>query len=97
VELDGCGTWIYVENASAALLPDATAPKGNGFYTVGVEIAPGQWESTGTNDNCYWARLTATQDIIDNHFGMAGGVITVAASDYEVMFEDCGTWEYRGP
>lgn len=71
-------------------------PKGDGFYTVGFEIAPGRWESTGTGDGCYWARLTVNQDIIDNHFGIAGGTVTIRPSDYEIRFDGCGTWEFVG-
>ena len=97
VEFDDCGTWVYVENETLVLAADATLPKGNGFYTVGVEIAPGSWRSTGSNDGCYWARLDGGQDIIDNHFGSAGGTVTIAASDYEVQFSGCGQWEYAGP
>lgn len=97
VEFSDCGTWIYVENEAPVLLPDAQSPKGDGFYTVGVEIAPGRWQSTGTADDCYWARLTSTNDILDNHFGTAGGTVNIGTNDYEVVFEDCGTWEYLGP
>jgi hypothetical protein len=97
VELNDCGRWEYVENVEPVLQADATEPKGNGFYTVGIEIAPGRWRSTGSQEDCYWARLTGNQDIIDNHFGMAGGSVTILASDYEVEFNDCGTWEYLGP
>lgn len=74
-----------------------TAPRGDGFYTVGDEIAAGKWRSTGTGDDCYWERLDANQEILDNHFGSAGGTVTIRPSDYEVRFEDCGQWEYLGP
>lgn len=37
------------------------------------------------------------QNILDNHYGMAGGTVTIWASDYEVEFNDCGMWEYLGP
>jgi hypothetical protein len=94
VEFTGCGTWEYVENAEPILQPDATKPKKDGFYTVGVEIAPGKWRSDGAGDDCYWARLDDHQEILDNHFGRAGGTVTVQETDYEVGFEDCGTWEY---
>ena len=97
VQFEDCGTWIYVENEQKVLSADAQEPKGNGFYTVGVEIAPGRWSSTGSNDDCYWARLTGSQDLIDNHYGLAGGTVTIGANDYEVAFEDCGIWEYLGP
>ena len=96
VEFDDCGQWEYVENEPVVLRPDAASPKDSGFYTVGIEIVPGQWRSTGTGDGCYWARLNGEQDIIDNHFGNAGGTVTVSASDYEVQFDDCGIWEFFG-
>ena len=97
VELNGCGTWEYVEHAEQVLRPDATDPKGDGFYTVGVEIAAGRWNSTGTGDGCYWARLDSKQDLLDNHFGSAGGTVTIRETDYEVEFNGCGIWEYLGP
>lgn len=97
VEFDGCGTWEYVENEIPVLQVNATSPKGDGFYTVGIEIAPGRWDSTGTGDGCYWARLDANQNTIDNHFGSAGGSLNIRATDYEVEFSGCGTWEYMGP
>jgi len=96
VQMDDCGRWIYVENAETTLAEDAAEPKKSGFYTVGVEIVPGRWRSTGSDDGCYWARLDAYQNTIDNHFGLAGGTLTIRASDYEVAFNDCGTWEYLG-
>ena len=97
VEFNGCGTWIYVEDEVATLLENAAAPKGDGFYTVGVEIVPGRWESTGSGDGCYWARLDGNQNLLDNHFGNAGGSVTIRATDYEVEFNDCGIWEFSGP
>jgi hypothetical protein len=97
IEFNDCGTWEYVENEEKVLKDNATDPKGSGFYTVGVEIASGRWQSTGTNSGCYWARLDGSQNIIDNHFGNAGGTVTIGPNDYEVEFNDCGTWEYLGP
>lgn len=72
-------------------------PHGDGFHTVGEEIGAGLWRSNGSGDSCYWARLNSNQDILDNHFGSAGGSVRIRPSDYEVRFEDCGTWEYVGP
>ena len=97
VEFDGCGTWIYVESETPVLRPAAPAPKSDGFYTVGIEVAPGQWRSTGSGSGCYWARIDAYQNIIDNHFGNAGGTVTISAGDYEVDFSGCGLWEFVGP
>ncbi|MBN1639923.1 MAG: SH3 domain-containing protein [Anaerolineae bacterium] len=97
VLFEGCGTWEWVEESARALLPNAASSKESGFYTVGEEIVPGRWKSMGTGDSCYWARLDGNQEILDNHFGLAGGTVTILATDYEVQFEDCGTWEYLGP
>jgi hypothetical protein len=96
VEFKGCGSWEYVEGADKILQDDAEEPKGDGFYTVGVEIAVGRWKSNGAGDSCYWARLDGNQNTIDNHFGNAGGTVTIRATDYEIEFEDCGQWEYLG-
>lgn len=82
--------------AEEARLAELREPKGDGFWTVGEEIAPGTWESQGNGDGCYWARLDENQEILDNHFGSAGGRITIRSSDTEVEFTDCGTWEYQG-
>ncbi|MCP4536739.1 MAG: hypothetical protein GY832_06295 [Chloroflexi bacterium] len=97
VHFKECGAWEYVENMERVLQSDATDPKGDGFYTVGVEIAPGKWKSTGTDDSCYWERLDDYQDTLDNHYGNAGGTVTVLSSDYEAHFKECGDWEYVGP
>lgn len=72
------------------------APREDGFWLVGVDIAPGTWRSDGTGDNCYWQRSTKTQDIIDNHFGLGGGAVTIAASDFQFESRNCGTWTYLG-
>jgi len=96
VHVKDCGSWQYIEGVERELQSDATEPKGDGFYTVGVEIAPGMWRSTGTSTSCYWARLDDHQNTLDNHFGDAGGTVTILASDYEVSFNDCGAWEYAG-
>lgn len=96
INFEDCGIWEYVENQEKVLKPDANAIKVDGFYTVGVEILAGIWRSTGTGDDCYWARLDGNQNIIDNHFGSAGGSVTIRSTDYEVHFEGCGSWEYQG-
>ena len=96
LEFDGCGTVVYVEDREKILFEDASAPKESGFYTVGIEIASGLWRSTGTGDGCYVARLDENQETIDNHFGSAGITVSVQPTDYEVEFNDCGTWEYLG-
>lgn len=74
------------------------APKNPGFYLVNVDIAPGVWRSQGTGDDCYWSMNTQNGDIIDNHFGMAGGTMYISQSVFEVRMDDgCGQWLYLGP
>ena len=97
VNFNGCGTWVYLEGQSGAPQADPTAPRGDGFYTVGAEIATGQWHSTGAGGSCYWERRDVNQNIIDNYFGAAGVTVVVSGSDYEINFNGCGTWEYLGP
>jgi len=69
-------------------------PKGDGNYLVGVDIAPGVWCSTGTEDDCYWTINTMTGNIIDNYFGMSGGTAYISPTAFSVMFEGCGIWEF---
>jgi hypothetical protein len=71
--------------------------KSDGFYLVGVEIAPGVWRSQGNSDNCYWSINTRTGDIIKNYFGMAGGTMYIPSTAFQVTLQDCGNWVYLGP
>ena len=83
--------------ATATITPTADPLKqsrGDGIYLVGVEIAPGVWDSNGTGDSCYWEVSTATGDIISNHFGAAGGTAYVPPTAFQVWFSDCGIWTW---
>jgi hypothetical protein len=79
-------------------VPDNKEPVGGtGFFRVGSRMAPGVWKSTGSaTDGCYWARLDENQEIIDNHYGAAGGSVNLRSSDFEFETEDCGGWMYEG-
>lgn len=69
--------------------------KGPGFYLVGTDIAPGVWRSMGSSDSCYWEIDTATGDIINNHFGMAGGTMYIPTSAFQVQLDpECGRWTF---
>ncbi len=83
--------------ATLEALGPLIAPKGDGFYLIGVDIAPGLWRSTGSGDQCYWARRNDSQRTLDNHYGLAGGTIRIQPSDFEVEFSGCGMFEYMGP
>jgi hypothetical protein len=74
-----------------------TLSRGDGFYLVGIDIAPGIWRSQGNGDGCYWSITTRTDDIINNHFGMAGGTMYIPATAFQVQLQDCGDWAYLGP
>jgi hypothetical protein len=71
--------------------------RGNGFYLVNVDIAPGIWRSQGTNSDCYWVVTDETGDIIANHFGQAGGTAYIPETAFQVEFSDCGTWIFLNP
>lgn len=70
------------------------APRQEGFWLVGVDIAPGLWRNDGIEDNCYWERSTKTGDIIDNHFGQGGGTSYIRQSDFQFQSRNCGTWTW---
>ena len=92
-ELDRCTSEEVALIEAEQQQADLTADEGDGFYTVGDEIAPGLWRSTGTGDSCYWERYNDSQDILGNHFGNAGGSVRIRSTDAEVEFDDCGIWE----
>lgn len=85
------------QTAEAEAQARLTEDKFDGFYLVGIDMAPGRWRSKGTGDDCYWSRTDELQEIIDNHFGLAGGAVTLRASDYQFESQGCGGWTYLGP
>jgi len=85
------------QTAQAQAAAKLRADKGDGFYLVNVDIAPGIWRSTGTGDMCYWAVTTKTGKILDNHFGMAGGTAYIPPSGFQVEFHGCGKWVFLSP
>ncbi len=65
-----------------------------GTYRVGNEtgyVAPGTYAATDV-DGCYWERLDAAGEIIDNNFVNAAPRVefTVRASDYAINIQGCG-------
>lgn len=90
-------TLTPTETSTPTTTPDPrTKDKGDGFYLVNIDIAPGIWRSEGTQDDCYWEISDKYGNIINNHFGMAGGTMYISATAYQVMMEDCGRWTYLG-
>jgi len=68
-------------------LPDPNV-FGEGTYEVGVDIAPGKYRSPG-GDSCYWARLDANQETIDNDLSSGPTVFTVRDGDGYVELSRC--------
>jgi hypothetical protein len=69
---------------------------GNGTYRVGDDIQPGTYvvEVDEAFDGCYWQRLDASGNTIDNNFISSGfrAQVTIAASDHSFSSERCGEW-----
>ena len=47
---------------------------------MGVTIQPGKYQTTGPVQNCYWERLDAAGQIIDNHFVSTATQVQVAVA-----------------
>jgi hypothetical protein len=81
------------------LFPSDQAPREDGIYKVGDDIASGRWKSMSDaidTQSCYWARIASNGSIIDNFFGYGGTTIYINSSDYAVEFSKCGTMVYLG-
>lgn len=77
---------------------ELVAPKRDGVYLVGVEIAAGEWRSLGIGGEvCWWVRRKYDGIIFDSYYGPPGVSMRVEPFDYEVEMEGCGVWEYVGP
>ena len=94
LEIRGCGALTQIspeylqDKSDAALMQE---PKDDGFYLIGVEIAPGVWETENGRDSCYWALLDDNQETLKNHFGPSGGTINLTENNYELEIKNCGT------
>ncbi|WP_406250335.1 hypothetical protein ACI7YT_09020 [Microbacterium sp. M] len=65
---------------------------GAGVFEVGTQIQPGLYRATGEISDCYWERLDAAGEIIDNNFVSAATQVelTIEPSDFSVHFTSCG-------
>ncbi len=96
IEFWHCGNFRYVDGQPPVLQPDGYSPRGDGFYRVGQEIGSGNWRTTGSGGGCYWARLNAFQEIIDNSYGQNWEKIYIAPTDFELYVSGCGDIVYEG-
>lgn len=68
----------------------------DGTYRVGDDVKAGTYvvESDVPFEGCYWERLDASGEIIENNF-VNGGFrveVTISSSDYSFSAERCGEW-----
>ncbi|WP_151478232.1 hypothetical protein [Streptomyces albicerus] len=70
---------------------------GAGVYRVGTEIKPGTYYVIDV-EGCYWERMDANGETIDNNFITAAkrAQVTISASDYSFNSESCGQWQPVG-
>jgi hypothetical protein len=84
--------------ATETAIARMTAPKGDGLYLAGVEIARGLWYTPRAESGvCFWARRKASGVILQSYFGVPGGTLRVQDVDYEIELNGCGIWQYLGP
>lgn len=83
-----------LDPANLPALPEAKqrAPKKDGVYIVGLNMAPGRWRSNGAGQKCYRAKSTAAQELIDNHYGAASVVVEIEPGVFQFEARGCGVW-----
>ncbi len=88
----GCNGWTLDLTAITA---SPTAPFGSGTYFVHKDIAPGTWQSSGS-DTCYWERLSGfsgeLKDILANDFVRGPTIVAISPGDTGFSSYGCGTW-----
>jgi hypothetical protein len=63
---------------------------GDGIYRVGADIEPGTYRSPGPSGSaCYWARLDAQDEILDNSLTRGPSVVIVQPTDAAVETANC--------
>lgn len=69
----------------------------DGTYKVGEDIQPGTYvaESEEPFEGCYWERVDASGNTIDNNFVSSGFrvQVTIGSADYSFTAERCGEWK----
>ena len=79
--------------------PAPPAPKTtidhDGTFTVGVDIAPGNYKSPGPADGttCYWKRTGSDGSTVDNALTKKPQLITIDATDKSFKTNGCQTWQ----
>jgi len=91
-----CGTWTL---DLSPITTNPTNPFGDGSYFVGKDIAPGTWQSNGS-ESCYWERLSGFSgrlaDIEANAYVIGPTVVGIHPNDTGFRSQRCGTWTRIG-
>lgn len=96
-------TAALLVSCAAATLPHAqparaddpkTIIEADGSYAVGVDIAPGSYQSAGPIDGgaCYWKR-TAGDELLDNALTKKPAFVQIQPTDTTFTTSDCQTWQ----
>jgi hypothetical protein len=78
--------------------PPPPAPKttidADGTYTVGTDIAPGNYQSAGPIEGgaCYWKRVNA-DGLVDNALTKKAQIVQIAPTDTAFTTNDCQQWQ----
>lgn len=83
------------ESAPPATSGELTSTFGEGKQLVNVDVAPGRYQAPGS-DFCYWERLSAANNDLDNLISNAiihgPAVADIVATDVAFSSQGCGTW-----
>ena len=87
----GCGTWSSLPSSGS----QATSVAGDGYYAVGITIAPGTYSTTG-GSNCYWETDSdytgSSNSTIANDNPTGPTTVTIASPAVLFKTSGCATW-----
>jgi hypothetical protein len=88
---NSCGTWT----SSLKRITKSKTTFGEGTYIVGVDIAPGTYQSRG-GSGCYWEREASftgsLTSILANDNASGQAIVTIKASDRGFTSHACAAW-----
>lgn len=66
----------------------------DGSYAVGIDIAPGSYQSAGPVDDgaCYWKR-TAGDELVDNALTKKPAFVQILPTDTTFSTSECQVWQ----
>lgn len=84
----------------AAVTGAEAAKKANefsdGVWEVGSDIQPGKYKAPDATADCYWAKLRANDDIIDNDLSKGPTTVTIEPTVSKFKTSRCGVWQKVG-